>query len=80
MDVLAELSEHVSGDGENFRLATGDPKRPPGKIHSVAAVRFWVLGLAVNMEIDVAPRGQNKGEPVVRIAFDCLPEQLERVD
>ena len=70
----------MSGNGEDLRFATGDPKRPPGKIHSVAAVRFWVLGLAVNMEIDVASRGQNKGEPVERIAFDCLHEQLERVD
>src|SRR5262249_54132020 len=32
IDVLTEVCKHVSGIGEDLRLATGDPKRPPGKI------------------------------------------------
>src|SRR5262249_1998073 len=80
IDVLTEVCKHVSGIGEDLRLATGDPKRPPGKIDAIAAVRLWDIGPAANMENHVYPRHHIKGEPVARIPFDRLLQEVARPD
>jgi len=80
IDVLTKVREHISCIGEDLRLATGDPKRPAGKIDAITAVRLWDIGPAANMEIDVNPRSQSKGEPVARIPFDRLPQEVARPD
>jgi hypothetical protein len=42
--------------GENTRVLTGDPKRPPGEVNPLAAACLRVIAPAVDMEIVMTQR------------------------
>jgi len=79
VNVFAEVSEHVCGIGEDLRVVTCNPNGSPRKIDSGMTARLRKLGPPVTVEIVMATRCPNKGTPVLRVAFNRLLQQFERV-
>src|SRR5580704_9689989 len=80
IDVLAEVSKNEGTECEDISILGIDSKRSSSEINTGMSRRFWIFGPAVHLKRLVTMSRQGKSGTVVRIAFDCLLEQVERLN
>src|SRR5260370_23257010 len=79
-DVLAELSQHESGVGEDARVVLCHLERLPSEIAGPAAGRLRLFGPAVSDEGHGADRRPGQRRPVAPIDRNRLLEQSQTLE
>src|SRR5208282_2625511 len=78
IDVVAQKSDREPGKGEDIGVVRGEPERPASQVETLATVGLPVVCPVVRRKELMTVGSQGEVGAVMRIAFDRLPEQVER--
>jgi hypothetical protein len=79
INVLPEKSEGEPGIDEDFGIFGGESEGPTSQIDTLATVGLRVVRPVVPRKQLTTMGSQCEGGAEMRIAFDCFPEQVERL-
>src|SRR5262245_33907253 len=78
IDVSLEVAKHMGSFPENKRVVRGCSQRPTGIVDPLLAHPILILVPSIRMRKDVTAGDQHESRAIVRVAFESLPEQIER--
>ena len=71
-DVFTEIREHEGSICQRARVVCCRLQGPPRQSNCLAAIRFWIIAVAVLTGSHVAERGPGERRPVIWISLDRL--------
>src|SRR6516165_6297197 len=78
-DVFAKVPQHVGAFREDVWIAPSVPQqRPLSKLQAIAPSPVLVVCPTVNMNLVMEVRCQTEGGPILRIALQCLSDEVQR--
>src|SRR5262249_35796654 len=77
LDVRLIMAEDVGRTSEDIGIVASSLERAPSKVDALLPASLLILAPAVSTKLHVAMGSHCKNQAIVRIARECLPEQVK---